>query len=587
MALSPDGRLLYVVCQGSDELRVVDIQSGKVVSAVPVGHVPRGIAWSRDGRQIYVTNAWSDTVSVIDAATLKVVRTLATGFEPTGIVSDQSGETLYVANRLSNDISVIDVNTGQEIKRLLAGRGASYLALSADGKWIYGTHIYPNAGAFRTQPNSEITVIDAARRAVVDRKQLHNVAGVFHVALSADGKLGVAAQLRPKNLIPLAHVEHGWAFGDSLTLFGDDVAGTVQVPIDELDRYYALPWAVAITPDKSKIFVTTAGSENVTVIDVRQLLRFTTNSAHTRQSSANSLVNDLSAAANYVTARIPVGRNPRGALLSQDGKRLYVANRLDDNISVIDTSSEKVVSTIDLGGPKTISAVRHGEQLFFTADYAFQGQFGCANCHLDATIDGLQWDLEPDGFGKDIVDNRSLEDLAGTEPFKWNGGNPDMPTECGPRTEKFFYRSQSFTAQELTDIVKFVYSLPYRPNRYRLPNGELTPAQERGKAIFERTKYKNGNPIPEKSQCAYCHSGPKYTNQQQVDVGTGKSTDRSPVIDVPQLPNVVYSAPYLHDGSAQSLEEIWTVFNPKDTHGVSNDLRKEELNDLVEYLKTL
>ena len=587
MALSPDGRLLYVVCQGSDELRVVDIQSGKVVSAVPVGHVPRGIALSRDGRQIYVTNAWSDTVSVIDAATLKVVRALATGFEPTGIVSDQSGETLYVANRLSNDISVIDVNTGQEIKRLLAGRGASYLALSADGRRIYGTHIYPNAGAFRTQPNSEITVIDAARRAVVDRKQLHNVAGVFHVALSADGKLGVAAQLRPKNLIPLAHVEHGWAFGDSLTLFGDDVAGTVQVPIDELDSYYALPWAVAITPDKSKIFVTTAGSENVTVIDVRQLLRFAANSARIRQSSANGLVNDLSAAANYVTARIPVGRNPRGALLSQDGKRLYVANRLDDNISVIDTSSEKVVSTIDLGGPKTISALRHGEQLFFTADYAFQGQFGCANCHLDATIDGLQWDLEPDGFGKDIVDNRSLEDLAGTEPFKWNGGNPDMPTECGPRTEKFFYRSQSFTAQELTDIVKFVYSLPYRPNRYRLPNGELTPAQERGKAIFERTKYKNGNPIPEKSQCAYCHSGPKYTNQQQVDVGTDKSTDRSPVIDVPQLPNVVYSAPYLHDGSAQSLEEIWTVFNPKDTHGVSNDLRKEELNDLVEYLKTL
>ncbi len=588
MALSPDGRLLYVVCQASDELRVVDIQSGKVVSTVPVGHVPRGIVLSRDGRQIYVTNAWSDTVSVIGAANMKVLRTLPTGFEPTGIVCDRSGETLYVANRLSNDISVIDVNTGREIKRLLAGRGASYLALSADGKFVYGTHIYPNAGAFRTPPNSEITVIDTARQAVVERKRLHNVAGVFHVALSADGKLGVAAQLRPKNLVPMAHVEHGWVFGDSLTLFGDDVGGAVQVPLDELDRYYALPWGVAITPDKSKIFVTTAGSENVTVIDVRKLLRFTLNSAHTRrQSSVSDLANDLSAATNYVTARIPVGRNPRGALLSPDGKRLYVANRLDDSISVIDTSTERVVSAIDLGGPKTINALRRGEQLFFTADYAFQGQFGCANCHLDATIDGLQWDLEPDGFGKDIVDNRSLEDLAGTEPFKWNGGNPDMPTECGPRTEKFFYRSQSYNPQELTDLVTYVYSLPYRPNRYRLANGELTPAQERGKAIFERTKYKNGSPIPEKNQCAYCHSGPKYTNQQQVDVGTGKSTDRSPVIDVPQLPNVAYSAPYLHDGSAQSLEEIWTVFNPKDTHGVSNDLRKEELNDLVEYLKTL
>ena len=589
MALSPDGRLLYVVCQASDELRVVDIQSGKVVGAVPVGHVPRGIVLSPDGRQIYVTNSWSDTVSVIDVATLRTVRTLPTGFEPTGIVSDRSGETLYVANRLSSDISVIDVSTGQEIKRLLAGRGASYLALSADGKFVYSTHIYPNAGAFRTPPNSEITVIDTARQTVVDRKRLHNVAGVFHVALSADGKLGVAAQLRPKDLIPLAHVEHGWVFGDSLTLFGDDVGGrTVQVPIDELDRYYALPWGVAITPDKSKIFVTTAGSENVTVVDVRELLSYVRNSARTRRpSSVSNLANDLSASANYVTARIPVGRNPRGALLSPDGKRLYVANRLDDNVSVIDTSSEKVVSTIDLGGPKTVNALRRGEQMFFTADYAFQGQFGCANCHLDATIDGLQWDLEPDGFGKDIVDNRSLEDLAGTEPFKWNGGNPDMPTECGPRTEKYFYRSQSYNSQELTDVVTYVYSLPYRPNRYRLPNGELTPAQERGKAIFERTKYKNGNPIPEKNQCAYCHSGPKYTNQQQVDVGTGKSTDRSPVIDVPQLPNVAYSAPYLHDGSARSLEEIWTVFNPKDTHGVSNDLTKDELNDLIEYLKTL
>ncbi len=586
MAFSPGGRILYVVCQASDELRAVDIRSGKVVTSVPVGHVPRGIALSPDGRQIYVTNAWSDTVSEIDAATLKVVRTLTTGFEPTGIVCDRNCETLYVANRISGDISVIDVKTGQEIKRLLAGRGSSYLALSADGKRVYGTHIYPNPGAFRSPSNSEITVIDTARQAVVERTQLHNVAGVFHVALSADGKLGVAAQLRPKNLIPLAHVEHGWVFGDSLTLFGDDVGGasSVQVPLDELDRYYALPWGVAITPDKSKLFVTTAGSESVTVVSLPKLLTYIRNSIHARRPY---FVNDLSASANYVTARIPVGKNPRGVLLSPDAKRLYVANRLDDTISVIDTSSEKVISTIDLGGPKTVNALRHGEQIFYTADYAFQGQFGCADCHLDSTIDGLQWDLEPDGFGKDIVDNRSLEDLAGTEPFKWNGGNPDMPTECGPRTEKFFYRSQSYNSQELTDVVAYVYSIPYRPNRYRLPNGELTPAQERGKAIFERTKYKNGNPIPENDQCAYCHGGPKYTNQQQLDVGTGKPTDRSPLIDVPQLPNVAYSAPYLHDGSAQTLEEIWTVFNPKDTHGVSNDLRKEELNDLVEYLKTL
>jgi YVTN family beta-propeller protein len=475
---------------------------------------------------------------------------------------------------------VIDLASGQEVKRLLAGRGASYLALSPDGKWIYCTHIYPNPGAFRSEPDSEITIIDTSTRRVVDRKALHNVAGMFHVTASADGKLVAVAQLRPKNLLPLAHVEHGAVFGDSLTLFGDDIGGTVQIPIDELDRYYALPWAVAITPDKSKIFLTTAGSQSVTAIDVPRLLK-------TVRTRRQSFANDLSASAEYVTARIPVGHNPRGVALSPDGKRLYVANRLDDTLSVIDIETQKVISTIDLGGPKNVDALRRGERLFYTAEFSFQGQFGCSNCHLDATIDGLQWDLEPDGFGKDIVDNRSLENLAGTEPFKWNGGNADMPTECGPRTEKFFFRSQSFTQQQLTDLVTFVYSLPYRPNRYRLANGELTPAQERGKAIFERTSTKRGAAIADANQCAYCHSGPKYTNQKQIDAGTGKSTDRSAVIDVPQLPNVAYSAPYLHDGSAKSLEEIWTVYNPKDTHGVTNDLTKDELNDLIEYLKTL
>jgi YVTN family beta-propeller protein len=352
------------------------------------------------------------------------------------------------------------------------------------------------------------------------------------------------------------------------------------VPIDELDRYFAVPYGVAIAPDKSKIFVSTAGSDNVTVIDTAQLLKF----AHTRSAS---FANDLSASANYVAARIKVGRNPRGITLSPDGKRLYVANRMDDSISVVDASSNRLVTTIDLGGSKNITPQRQGEQLFNSARFAFQGQFSCANCHLDYTFDGLAWDLEPDGFGKDIVDNRMLENLAGTEPFKWNGGNPDMATECGPRTEAFFYRSQSYNQRELTVLISFVYSLPYRPNRYRRADGELTPEQERGKAIFERTVDTTGKPIPEANQCAFCHSGPKFTNQSLSDVGSGKPTDRSSVYDVPQLRNVYMTAPYLHDGSANSLEEVWTVYNPNDTHGRTNDLTKDQLNDLIEYLRTL
>jgi YVTN family beta-propeller protein len=579
LAISPDGRRLYVVCEKSDELRVVDTQNGKLVKRVAVGHVPRGLSLSADGKQIYVANSWTDTISVIDAAKLETIRTLATGFEPISVVSDRQGETLYVADRLSDAISVIDLRSGKETKRLAAGRGASYLALSGDGTRVYCTHIYPKIGAHRAPPESEITVIDTVTRRVIDREPLHNVAGVFHLAISQDGKLGVAAHLRPKNLIPLAHVEHGWAFTDSLVLFGPDAGGVIQVPLDELERYFAVPFGVAIAPDKSNVFVSAAGSDNITVINVPALLKFI--------RATPSFANDLSASANYVTARIPVGRNPRGIVLSPDGRRLYVATRMDDKIAVIDTKTAKVIASFDLGGLKEITPLRQGEQIFNSARFAFQGQFSCANCHLDGTFDGLQWDLEPDGFGVDIVDNRSIEDLLGTQPFKWNGGNPDLPTECGPRTEKYFYRSQSYSSKELTDLVTFILAIQVRPNRYRAPDGELTPAQERGKAIFQRIKYKDGRTIPENNRCATCHSGPKYTNNHSEDVGSGKATDRSPLIDTPHLPDVAYSAPYLHDGSARSLEEIWTVFNPKDTHGVTNDLTKDELNDLIEYVKTL
>ncbi len=38
---------------------------------------------------------------------------------------------------------------------------------------------------------------------------------------------------------------------------------------------------------------------------------------------------------------------------------------------------------------------------------------------------------------------------------------------------------------------------------------------------------------------------------------------------------------------ATTLEEIWTKYNDYDEHGVANDMRKDQLNDLVEYLKSI
>ncbi len=476
---------------------------------------------------------------------------------------------------------MIDLETGTETRRLQAGRGASWMTASADGSRIYVTHIYPNPGGFRSPPESEITEIDTVRQVVAARPKLENVAGVFHVAVSRDGRFGIAAQMRPKNLIPLAHVEHGWVFGNSIAVFGEAAGGVVQLPLDQIESFFSLPFGVALSPDESRAYISASGTDEVAVLDLHRLL------AAARSPEAASLANDLSASARYVTARIPVGHNPRSLALSPDGARLYVANRLDDSITVIDTARAAVTGAIALGGSPALTPERRGERLFYSSKYSWNHQFGCSNCHLDSTFDKLSWDLEPDGFGVDIVDNRSLEDISETAPYKWNGGNSDLQTECGPRTEHFFFRSQGFRGNDLEDLVSFIKSIPLRPNRYRLPKGEQTAAQERGQAIFERTTKKDGTRIPDELQCPVCHSGRYHTNQKLADVGTGKPTDRSGLLDVPHLTNVVYSSPYLHDGSAQTLEEIWTIFNPYDLHGVTNDLAKDELNDLIEYLKTL
>lgn len=585
MLFSPDGARLYVLCQGSDEVRVLNGATYKVIKTIGVGHLPRGLSFSPDGRRLFVANTWDDTVSVVDTRTLSVTATWPVSAEPSNVAEDRAGKYLFVANRISNDVAVLDAATGAEQKRLAAGRGASYITPSPDGARLYVTHVYPNptrestALGNRIAPQSEVTVIDSQRAVIVDRIPLPGVAHGFHIAFSRDGRLGVVAQLHPKNLVPLAHLEHSGAFADTLMLFGADVGRPVEVPLDELERYATRPFGVAISPDKARIYVTSGGAEFVTVIDTARLLQYA-------RTHAGSTASDLAASASYVITRIAVGHDPRGVVFTREGGKVLVANRLDDNISIIDAHTNHVVRTIELDGPKVATALRHGEQTFYTSRYSFQGQIGCANCHIDSTFDGLTWDLEPDGFGRDIVDNRPIEDLRGTEPFKWNGGNPNLPTECGPRTEKYFWRSENYDDLTLTDLVTYVRNIPLRPNRWRQADGALTPAQEHGKALFERATDKFKNPIPEANRCSSCHSGPKGTSQKSFDVGTKKTTDNSGILDTPQLTNIALTAPYLHDGSAKTLEEIWTVYNPADKHGRTNDLTKDELNDLIEYLRT-
>ncbi len=185
------------------------------------------------------------------------------------------------------------------------------------------------------------------------------------------------------------------------------------------------------------------------------------------------------------------------------------------------------------------------------------------------------------------VDNRTLRGIFDTAPFKWSGLNKTLKRQCGARLAVFFTRIDPFTEEELTALTTYICTIPRPPNRHRSLGGDLTPAQRRGKLVFERGRRNDGSLFPEGQRCSTCHFPPLYTDRLRHDVGTLMEYDKGAIFDTPHLNNIYATAPYLHNGIAETLEEIWTRFNPYDQHGVTNDLTKDQLNDLIEFLKTL
>jgi len=297
--------------------------------------------------------------------------------------------------------------------------------------------------------------------------------------------------------------------------------------------------------------------------------------------------NHLGKPTEFVVKHIATGVSPRGLLIAPDGRTAFVANALDDSISVLDLERLESAGQIDLGGPKVLTQIRYGNRLFHSANITFHRQFSCSSCHPDGHIDGLTYDIEPDGIGLNPVDNRTLRGILDTAPFKWEGTNPSLQRQCGPRLAVFFTRIEPFTPEQLSALSTYICTIPRAPNRHRPLGAELTDAQRRGKAMFERTMTNDGREIPKAERCVRCHFPPLYTNRTRQDVGTQMASDEKAAFDVPHLSNIYDSAPYLHNGSAQTLEEIWTRYNPYDRHGVTNDMTKDQLNDLIEYLKTL
>ncbi|NIP25657.1 MAG: beta-propeller fold lactonase family protein [Phycisphaerae bacterium] len=584
MAIGPNGKEIYVACEASHTVIVVDAKTLEKTAEIKTGHHPTDVTFSPDGTRAYVSNRLDDTVSVIDVSIREVTATIAVGDEPHGLLTDTSGKYLYVLNTSSNNISVVDTATLKEIKRLSASRNPWSLSLSPDGSLIYVTNNLSRFVKFRNPSISEITAIDTERGVVEDRLLVPAANLMQGIDWHPSGRFALVTLNRTKNLVPMTRLLQGWTITNGLAIVWKD--GRVdQVLLDEPGMCFPDPADIAITPDGRLAVVTSSGSNRVAVVDVPRLISMLEDASLNERERV--FPNHLGKPVEFVITHIPVSHSPRGVLITPDGKTAFVANALDDSLSIIDLDKLESTGKIDLGGPKVITKVRFGERVFHSADITFHRQFSCHSCHPDGHVDGITYDIEPDGIGVSPVDNRTLRGILDTAPFKWEGTNPSLQRQCGPRLAVFFTRIQPFTPEQLSALENYICTIPRPPNRYRPLGAELTDAQRRGKKMFERTVTNDGRIIPKGNRCVTCHFPPLYTDRRRHDIGTMQQYDRETEFDTPHINNIYDSAPYLHNGIAESLEEIWTRYNLEDKHGMTNDMTKDQLNDLIEYIKTL
>lgn len=577
LAVSPDGTRLYTANRTANSVSVIDTGSRRVLKEVKVGAGPAGIAVSADGKTVFVANRLADTVSVVDAHKMREVKQIKVGNQPFDVLAAPDG-MVYVANVGKDEsVSVIDGKKLVEVKQIPVAQNPRCLALSPDGKLLYVTcDVYDFT--------REVCVIDLATGKVAQRIPFEMTSNLRGVAVTP-GQLLLVAHLNPKPFAPLTQVQQGWVNTNavSFVFLEGEKPERVSLLLDEFIRYHANPYEIALTPDGRYAYVTCGGDNTVQVIDVAKAVDLI---KKTPAEQRERLGNTLGLCRNFVVARIDVGRNPVGIVMSPDGKYAYVANHLANTVSVINTATNTVETTIDVGSAPTITPLRRGEILFNGAFLCFQRQFTCASCHPEGHSNGLSWDLEDDGLGT-LKNIKSFRGVKGSQPFRWQGEALEIgANECGP-TVTGAMRGQPLSEDDLKALELFVETMPLMPNPYRGAKGELSAAAKRGEKIFKG-----------KAECNKCHPLPATTNNRRADVGTG--TGRPDPIkmpngqtiypmqfDVPHLRGAWDSAPYLHDGRAKTLHEVFTKFNPDDKHGKTKGLTKQELDDLIAFVQSL
>ena len=556
LALDAQGKLVMSE-KGQKRVAVYSPDGQKLERTFAMSEIPTGVCIN--GNTLYATTFESKGIlHVLDLTSGKELAAVETGSGACSPIVNKEAGCLYVCNQFQNTVSEVDLKTNKVMRTVAVLREPKSAVISKDGKFLYVTNFLPAQRADLDYVAACVSVIDLESFTKVKDIQLANGSNALRgICITPDGKYVYVSHNLGRYTVPTSQLQQGWMNTSAFSVIDTEKQEFLGVVIvDEPERGAAGIWSIACNDEN--IFISHSGTHEISVIRHKEML-----DKFLAYPDKSMLEYDLTFLYG-LRERIPLqGNGPRAILLA--GNRLIVPTYFADILNVMDVHSYQLTS-VDMNPGRVESDINKGEKFFNDASHCFQNWQSCNGCHPgDGRTDGMNWDLMNDGVGNS-KNCKSMLFSHVTPPSMISGvrESAEWAVRAGFKFIQFFDVSE----EDARCVDAYLKSLQPVPSPY-LVNGELSEKAKAGKEVFDKLK------------CGECHSGIYYTDLKMHRIGEDVEFEKG--WDTPTLREVWRTAPYLFDGRAATMKEVFEVHR----HGIDKKVSKKDIEALTEYVNSL
>lgn len=556
ITLNDKGEIL-ITEKGRNRISIFSPDGKTLLRTIPVDESPTGILLDADKAYV-TTNAATGHLQIISLETGKQETAIATGSGACYPIFGPDKKHIYVCNQFQNTVSEVDPAIHQVIRSVKVLREPKSALFSKDGEYLFVTNFLPAQRADVDYVAACVSVIRMSDFTKVKDIQLANGSNALRgICMTPDGKYIYISHNLGRFTVPTSQLQQGWMNTSAFSII--DIAKQEfigAVVVDEPERGAAGIWSIVCNDET--LFITHSGTHEISVIDHKAMLDKFLN-------YPNKSMLDYDLRFLYgLRKRIPLEGNGPRKMIMENGK-LYIPTYFADILNIVDAQTCEI-ATANLNPDREESAENKGERYFNDASHCFQNWQSCNGCHPgDARTDGMNWDLMNDGVGNS-KNCKSLLFSHPTPPSMISGirETAEWAVRAGFKFIQFF----DITEEDAVCVDAYLKSLRPVPSPY-LVDGELSDLAKEGRKIFE------------KLNCTECHSGPYYTDLKMHRIGEDIEFEKG--WDTPTLREVWRTAPYLFDGRAATMEEVFEIHK----HGIDKKVSKKEIKALTEYVNSL